>query len=189
LTIRHVTASTLPGAGPAIPDIPGGREAGHLTSSDALDLDHVPESIAVIGSGYIALEPGQLLRRLGARVTLPQRGPRLLPADDPEIGQVMAGVPADEGIAGRTGVRYLRVDGGPARRTIHLEVAGGRRVVEATEILVAAGRQPNTDGLRLDRAVVRVGARGEVVVDGEVRSSAPRPPPRPRSSADRTVRP
>ena len=86
------------GARPAVPDIPGLAEAGYVTSTTALELDHVPESVAVIGSGYIALELGQLLRRLGAQVTLMQRSPRLLPAYDPEIGTVMAGVLADEGI-------------------------------------------------------------------------------------------
>lgn len=90
-----------------------------------------------------------------------------------EIEQVIAGVLADEGIDVRAGVRYLRVDGGPAGRTIHLEVEGGRRVVQAAEILVAAGRRPNTAGLCLDRTGVRVGAQGEVVADGDLRTSAP----------------
>ena len=161
------------GARPAVPDIPGLAEAGYVTSTTALELDHVPESVAVIGSGYIALELGQLLRRLGAQVTLMQRSPRLLPAYDPEIGTVMAGVLADEGIELLTGVRYLRVDGGPGGRRVHLAVAGRERIVEAAEILVATGRQPNTEALRLDQAGVRVGSGGEVPVDAELRTNVP----------------
>ena len=161
------------GARPAVPEIPGLGKAGYLTSTTALDLDHVPESVAVIGSGYIALELGQLLRRLGAQVTLMQRSPRLLPGYDPEIGDAMAGVLADEGIELLTGVRYLRVDGGPGGRRMHLEVAGREHIVQAAEILVATGRQPNTEALRLDRAGVRVGAGGEVPVDAELRTNIP----------------
>ena len=161
------------GARPAVPDILGLADVGYLTSTTALELDHVPESVAVIGSGYIALELGQLLRRLGAQVTLMQRSPRLLPAYDPEIGTVMAGVLADEGIELLTGVRYLRVDGGPGGRRVHLEVAGRERIVEAAEILVATGRQPNTEALRMDQAGVRVGSGGEVPVDAELRTNVP----------------
>ena len=161
------------GARPAVPEIPGLAKAGYLTSTTALDLDHVPESVAVIGSGYVALELGQLLRRLGAQVTLMQRSPRLLPAYDPEIGTVMAEVLADEGIELLTGVRYLRVDGGPGGRRVHLEVAGRERIVEAAEILVATGRQPNTEALRLDQAGVRVGSGGEVPVDADLRTNVP----------------
>ena len=161
------------GARPAVPDIPGLAESGYLTSTTALELDHVPESVAVIGSGYIALELGQLLRRLGARVTLMQRSPRLLKAYEPEIGEVVTEVLADEGIELLTGVRYVRVDGGAGGRRVHLEVGGHGRVVEAAEVLVATGRQPNTEALRLDRAGVRVGSRGEVLVDEQLRTNVP----------------
>jgi len=161
------------GGRPAVPDIPGLEEAGYLTSTTALELDHVPESVAVIGSGYIALELGQLLRRLGAKVTLMQRSPTLLKAYDPEIGEAMTGVLADEGIELLTGVRYVLVDGGPQGRAVHLEVAGRAQTVEAAEILVATGRQPNTKALRLDRAGVKVGAGGQVLVDGQLRTNVP----------------
>ncbi len=161
------------GARPAVPYIPGLAEAGYLTSTTALDLDHVPESVAVIGSGYIALELGQLLRRLGATVTLMQRSPTPLKAYDPEIGEAMTEVLADEGITLLTDVRYVRIDGGAGGRRVHLEVAGKPLVVEAAEILVATGRQANTEALRLDRAGVRVGSRGEVLVDAELRTNVP----------------
>ncbi len=161
------------GARPAVPDIPGLAEAGYLTSTTALNLDHVPDSIAVIGSGYIALELGQLLRRLGARVTLMQRSPRLLGAYDPEIGDAMTEVLHDEGIEIITGVRYERVEGGRDARRVLIDVNGRRRTVEAEQVLVAAGRRPNTEALRLEQAGVRVGARGEVVVDAELRTNVP----------------
>ncbi len=173
---RRIHASAFliaTGARPAVPDIPGLADAGYLTSTTALDLDHVPESVAVIGSGYIALELGQLLRRLGAKVTLMQRSPHLLKTYDPEIGDAMLEVLADEGIDLLTGVRYLRVEGGAGGRRVHLEVDGRQRVVEAAEVLVATGRQPNTEALRLDRAGVKVGSQGQVLVDAQLRSNVP----------------
>ncbi len=161
------------GARPAVPSIPGLAEAGYLTSTTALELRHVPESIAVIGSGYIALELGQLFAHLGSKVTLMQRSPKLLKTFDPEISEAVSGVLADEGIEQLTEVQYLRVEGGPQGRRIHLTVAGRARVVEASAILVATGRQPNTEALHLEAAGVRADPRRAVLVDAELRTNVP----------------
>lgn len=161
------------GARPAVPNIPGLAEAGYLTSTTALELQHVPESIAVIGSGYIALELGQLFAHLGAKVTLMQRSPRLLKTFDPEIGEAVSRVLADDGIQRLAEVQYLRVEGGPQGRRIHLAVAGREQVVEAEAILVATGRQPNTEALHLDAAGVQVDPRGALLVDAELRTNVP----------------
>jgi mercuric reductase len=161
------------GARPEIPAIPGLAAAGYLTSTEVLALDRVPESVAVIGAGYIALELGQWLRRLGARVTLLQRRPELLPAYEPEVRDAVAAVLADEGIEVLTGVRYLGAEAGAGGKRLRVERDGERRTVEAEEILVAAGRRPDTEALRLDRAGVRTGPRGEVGVDAELRTSVP----------------
>ncbi len=161
------------GARPAVPSIPGLAEAGYLTSTTALELRHVPESIAVIGSGYIALELGQLFAHLGSKVTLMQRSPKLLKTFDPEISEAVSGVLADEGIEQLTEVQYLRVEGGPQGRRIHLTVAGRERVVEASAILVATGRQPNTEALHLEAAGVRADPRRAVLVDAELRTNVP----------------
>ena len=161
------------GARPAVPEIPGLPDAGYLTSTAALALDRVPASVAVIGSGYVALELGQLLRRLGARVTLMQRSPQLLKAYDPEIGQAMREVLQDDGIELLTGVRYVRVDGGAAGRRVRVEIGGRPHTVKAEAVLVATGRQPNTEALNLEQAGVSVGPRGEVLVGAELRTNVP----------------
>lgn len=161
------------GARPAVPDIPGLAEAGYLTSTTALELDRVPARVAVIGSGRVALELGQLLRRLGAGVTLLRRSRRLLQACDPEIAAAMDGALEDMGIERIGGVCYRRVEGHAGGRRIHIEVDGGGRVVEADEILVAAGRRPNTEALRLERAGVALGDRGQIPVDAELRTNVP----------------
>jgi mercuric reductase len=172
-SIRARAILIATGARPAVPDIPGLEETGYLTSTTALSLERVPDSVAVIGSGYVALELGQLLRRFGARVTLMQRSPHVLKAYDPEVGAAMTQVLRDEGIELLTGVRFVAVEGGAGGRRVRVEVEGRPRVVDAEHILVATGRQPNTEALHLERAGVRVGPRGEVLVDGELRTNVP----------------
>ncbi|MBI3979410.1 MAG: mercury(II) reductase [Chloroflexi bacterium] len=162
------------GASPAVPPIPGLEAAGFLTSTTALDLRRVPESLVVVGSGYIALELGQLFRHLGSRVTLMQRSPRLLKEYDPEVADAVREALTEQGIEFITGARFERVERGGAVRRVHVEVDGQRRVVEGQELLVATGRAPNTAALALDRANVQLGGRGEVVIDEYGRTTNPR---------------
>jgi mercuric reductase len=121
----------------------------------------------------VGLELGQWLAHLGSRVTLLQRGPRLLRWCDPEVGDRVVRLLRDQGIEVFTGVRYRRVEGGRDGRRIHLEAGGRPRVVEAEAVLVAAGRRPNTETLHLERAGVELGPRGEVPVDPELRTAVP----------------
>ncbi len=162
------------GASPAVPPIPGLDKIEYLTSTSALDLKRVPESLVIIGSGYIALELGQLFRHLGSRVTLMQRSPRILKEYDPEIGDAVYEVMAKQGIEFITGARFERVEGSTAGRRVHVEVDGQKRVVEGEELLVATGRSPNTGVLQLDRAGVKLGQRGEIVIDDLARTTNPK---------------
>ncbi len=159
------------GASPAIPSIPGLAEAGYLTSTTALDLRELPKSLAVIGSGYVALEMGQLFHHLGSRVTLMQRSTRILKKYEPEVSDAVFETMTGQGISFVTGAEYRRVERTNDGYRVTLDVDGEKRVVEAEQLLVAVGRQPNTGALRLDRAGVAVGERGEVLVDEQLRTS------------------
>ncbi len=162
------------GASPAIAPVPGLEEAGYLTSTTALSLEHLPESLVVIGSGYIALELGQLFRHLGSRVTLMQRGPRILREYEPEVAEAMVKVLADEEIEVITGASVERVERTSDRRKVYLKVEGRDRVIVAEQLLVAVGRSPNTGALGLERAGVQIDERGVVVVDEQLRTTNPR---------------
>ncbi|HUX86974.1 MAG TPA: FAD-dependent oxidoreductase, partial [Chloroflexota bacterium] len=109
------------GASPAVPPIPGLTEVPYLTSTSALSLTQLPKSLVVVGSGYIALELGQLFRHLGSRVTLIQRSPRILKSYDPEISDAVMTALTEQGIEFMTGVRYERV-----------EMRGGNIAVQVT---------------------------------------------------------
>lgn len=162
------------GARPAVPEVPGLEETGYLTSTTAMELDRAPESVLVIGAGYVALEQGQLLSRLGSRVTLTQRGPRLLRDQEPEVSEAIVEALGREGIEVLTGVRVERAERTERGKRLYLTVDGEERVLEGEEILVAAGRRPNVEKLGLDRAGVKLDERGAVRVDERLRTTNPR---------------
>lgn len=178
---RHIKASTYliaTGADPAIPPIPGLPEAGYLTSTEALALTELPETLFVIGAGYIALELGQLFSRLGTRVALVQRGPRLLEEYEPEIGELMQDVLTHQGIEVIAGAQVERVERADkernGKRKVHLTVKGKNQVHEVDQVLVATGRRPNTEALNLRVAGIEIDERGAVVVDEQLRTTNPR---------------
>lgn len=161
------------GARPAVPAIPGLVEAGYLTSTEALDLTSVPDSMVVIGAGYIALELGQFFRRMGAHVTLVQRGPQLLAGSEPEVAESVSSMLARDGIDVVTGARIERVERIGAARRVHLTIGERTRRLDATHILVATGRTPNVEELDLPAAGVTIDSQGAIVVDAHLRTANP----------------
>lgn len=161
------------GSHPALPDIPGLRDAVPLTNLTVFDLRHIPERLVVLGGGPIGVEMAQAFRRLGADVTLLQRAPRLLPRDDAELTTRLEEQLRAEGLHIETGVEVtgaqLQPDG---RKVVTYRQAGADAVVEGTEILVATGRRPNVEGLNLEGIGVRLTEDG-VWVDGRLRTSVP----------------
>jgi mercuric reductase len=172
ISARYFLIAT--GASPLIPDISGLKDVNYLTSTSALQLKEVPKRLAVIGSGYIALELGQLFHHLGAEVTLMQRSERLLKEYDPEISDAVAQFVEEQGIEVMTGVTYDRVEEDNGIKRVYIERNGEKHIIEAERLLIAAGRRPNTDTLNLEAAEVKTGNRGEVFVGDDLRTSNPR---------------
>ncbi len=170
-TIKAASYLISTGARPAVPEIPGLEETGYLTSTTAMELESVPESVLVIGAGYVALEQGQLLSHLGSNVTLMQRGPRLLRDYEPEVSEAMMEALGRDGIEVLTGTYIQRAEKTKNGKRLHVTVDGEERVLEGEEILVATGRQPNVEALGLERAGVYLDERGAVRVDEQLRTS------------------
>jgi mercuric reductase len=175
---REVTADRIliaTGSRPTIPPIPGLAEVPYLTS-DLLDADELerlaelPQSLVVLGGGYVAVELAQLFSRLGSRVTIVARS-ELLRGYEPELGQTLARVFAAEGIEVLTGARVDHVRGDASGVELSIEQAGAGRLVRAERLLIATGRTPNTDTLGLERAGVAVDTDGYVTVDVRLRTS------------------
>jgi len=144
--LRYVIAT---GSQPRVLPIPGLTEAQPLTSTTLMDLDELPKSLIILGGRAVALELGQTMARLGVKVLILQRSPRLVPDHEPEIGRAIQEYLEQEGITILTGVEIERVSREGEIRSVHTRLIGQSRAFEADQILVALGRQPNTIGLGL----------------------------------------
>ncbi|HEV8696208.1 MAG TPA: mercury(II) reductase [Candidatus Limnocylindrales bacterium] len=162
------------GSRPSVPPIPGLDSVPYLTS-DLLDadevqrLDKLPESLIVLGAGYVAVELAQMFVRLGSRVTIVARS-QLLRGYEPELGRTLADVFREEGIEVITGARIERVEGDEREGRVYAETDTAGHILRAQRVLVATGRTPNTDDLALDRAGVTTDRAGFVTVNAELRT-------------------
>ena len=152
-----------------IDDTPGLRDAHPLTHVEALELDRVPNHLVVLGGGYVGLEFAQAMRRLGSRVTVVERNATLLHREDPDVTAAVSDLFRDEGIEVRTGTTVHSVEG-LSGKSVRMHTSAG--VIEGTDLLAAAGRTPNTDGLGLAAAGVEVDGHGHIKVDERRRTTA-----------------
>lgn len=162
--LRAAAYLVATGAEPARPDLPGLDEVSWLTSTTAMELTELPESLVVIGGGYVGMEQAQLFAQLGSRVSLVGR---LAPRAEPELAGRLRAVFADEGIT-VVEEHAARVEAGEGKAVV--TTASGHQAVGA-RLLVATGRSPRTDGLHLAAAGVEVDDRGFVMVDDAQQTS------------------
>jgi len=160
------------GSANAVPPIPGIDTVAHLNSTTALELETLPSSMIVIGGGVIGCELGQMFARAGVKVTICCRS-RLMPDMEPEISEALERYFIAEGIEVLCGIEYQHVE--QADGTIKLCYLKDDAVqkLEAEQLLVAAGRRPNTAGLDLEEAGVELAQNGGIHVDRTMRSSNP----------------
>jgi len=157
-----------------IPGTPGLREAKPMTHIEALDLQRRPDHLIVLGGGYVGLELGQALRRLGSRVTMIERGSQLASNEDADVAQAILQLFRDEGIDVLLGTNVLSVNGlSGGHVSLQLQSGNGTRTVEGTDILVAIGRTPNTSGIGLEKAGIEVTEKGHIRVNDRLETSAP----------------
>ncbi|GAB3224143.1 FAD-containing oxidoreductase [Mycolicibacterium hippocampi] len=154
------------------PDMPGLADIDYLTNVGILEIDTVPEHLVVIGGSYIALEFAQMYRRFGARVTVIERGPRLTAREDEDVSAAIKDILENEGInvvLGADGIRFAKGGGDSGGFTVTPK--DGAEPIAGSHVLVAVGRQPNTDDLGLDAAGVTTDRRGHIVVDDQLRTN------------------
>ena len=161
------------GSRAAILSIPGLRESKPLTHIEALELDKVPEHLLVLGGGYVGLEFAQAFRRFGSRVTIIERSARLLHDEDDDIAQAVISVLTGEGIELVNNADVREVQGTSGHTvTVQLNRDGQPTRLQGTHLFVATGRTPNTDGIGLDVAGVKVTPKGHVQVNGRLETTA-----------------
>lgn len=172
ITTRNIVLAT--GGLPFVPPIPGLAEAGYYTSDTIWEIRDLPRRFVVLGGGPIGSELAQAFCRFGAETTIVQQGPRLLPREDADVTDLMQRQFVAEGIRLLTGHEAGRVESSGAEHALVCTGADGEEVrVPFDAILVAAGRQPNTDGLGLEEVGVALGERGDIEVDDYLRTSVP----------------
>ena len=151
------------------PDMPGLADVDYLTNVGILDLDTVPDHLVVIGGSYIALEFAQMFRRFGATVTVIEKGPRLTSREDEDVSAAVKDILEAEGIdvvVNADNIQFTKQDSG-----FTVTPRDGAEPIAGSHLLVAVGRQPNTDDLGLDAAGVQTDGRGYIVVDDELRTT------------------
>jgi pyruvate/2-oxoglutarate dehydrogenase complex dihydrolipoamide dehydrogenase (E3) component len=157
----------------SIPEMPGVGTVDYLTNTSILKLDAVPRHLVVVGGSYIGLEFAQMYRRFGAEVTVVEKGPRLIGREDEDVSEAVREILADEGITVRTNATCLGFKPHADGVAVDVDCTSGEPVVVGSRVLLAVGRRPNTDDLGLDAAGVTVDARGYIVVDDGLATSAP----------------
>ncbi len=164
-TLRFARAVIATGSQPADPGISGLNPGDYLTNKTVFDLTERPRRLLVLGGGPIGCELAQAFARLGSEVHLIQRGPRLLPRDEPEaVGLVRKRLEADSVRIhlGARAVRHETIDG---EHRLHVEQEGQNQVLAGHRLLVAVGRTPSTAGLNLETAGVAYDKNGVTVDD------------------------
>lgn len=160
------------GSRPTIPEIADIETTGFHTSDSIMRLDELPESLIIIGSGFIASEFAHVFSSFGVQVTMIARSNLLLRHEDLEIAERFTDV-AKQKWDVRLQRKTIRAEKTPAGVRLHMEGPDGAETVEAEQLLVAVGRQPNTDLLDITKAGVELHDDGRIKVDEFQRTSQP----------------
>ncbi|WP_138503840.1 mercuric reductase [Nostoc sp. PA-18-2419] len=186
LTAERLFVNT--GTRPLIPSLPGLTEAGFLTSESIMELEHLPEHLIVLGSGYIGLEFAQMFRRFGSRVTVIGQSEQILSQQDPDIAIAVQTLLEQDGIEFLLKAKVLKVVrvGGASRteasplenrtgnQTILQIQVGAREInIQGSHLLVAVGRAPNSESLNLAAAGVATDTRGFIQVNDRLETNIP----------------
>lgn len=172
-TIRAKKFLISTGSRVSVPPLPGLAGAPFWTSDDVLELDALPKSIIVLGGGIVGCELAQFLRRIGSRVTLIQRSPRLIREYSEEASRVVRQAFADEGIEVVTDGKILKVAHSSSGFSVTVRQGRKTLIRRADHLLNALGREPDTARLGLDSAGVRTDEKGRIVINRWQQTSAP----------------
>jgi len=160
------------GSRPEIPDIPGLKESGYITSDEALRLETRPKTITILGGGYIAAELAHFFGSLGSEINIVQRRKALLPHEDESISSHFTRIFSQKFhvFLGYTPARVSKING---TYKILIENVDTKEelVISSDQLLVAAGRSPNSDLLDLDKTGVKTDSRGYIIVDEYLRTN------------------
>jgi pyruvate/2-oxoglutarate dehydrogenase complex dihydrolipoamide dehydrogenase (E3) component len=157
----------------AVPPIPGLGDVPYLTNSSIMDVDFLPEHLLILGGSYVGLEFAQMYRRFGSRVTVVEKGPRIIGREDEDVSSALQKILEGEGVSFRTSTDCFKVEKCGESIALHWTESGVPQQIVGSHLLVAVGRVPNTDDLGLDKVGVSTDARGFIEVDDQLRTNVP----------------
>jgi pyruvate/2-oxoglutarate dehydrogenase complex dihydrolipoamide dehydrogenase (E3) component len=156
-----------------VPPIPGLDQVPYLTNSSMMNVDFLPRHLIVLGGSYIGLEFAQIYRRFGSEVTVVELAPHLIPREDEDVSQAVAGFLKDEGIHIRVNNKVVGVKKEGNDIAVSVATDGKQSQVAGSHLLLAIGRRPNTDDLGLDKAGIATDPRGYIEVDDQLHTNVP----------------
>jgi pyruvate/2-oxoglutarate dehydrogenase complex dihydrolipoamide dehydrogenase (E3) component len=169
LSSEHIFLNV--GARPKIPEMAGIDKVPYLTSTTILELDAIPQHLIMVGGSYVGLEFAQMFRRFGSEVTVVERSATLLNHEDADVSESVRQILEAEGIRFRLQAECIRLDHGPEGVLVHVDCNEGSPDVHGSHVLLAMGRQPNTDDLGLESAGLSANSHGVIEVDDQLRTS------------------
>ncbi len=165
----HVVSATRvvidTGTRSRIPRVPGLEKIDFLTSENWIDRPELPEHLVILGGGYTGLEMAQFYKRMGSRVTVVERAPEIADREDEDVSQAIRALLESEDVAFRLRTKVARVDTTRGGVRLSLTSRRGRESLAASHVLVATGRQPNTDDLGLEEIGLKHDRDGTIPVD------------------------
>jgi len=171
LTAEKIFINT--GGRPLKPKLEGVDEVPTLDSTSIMELDELPEHLLVLGGGYIGLEFGQMFRRFGSEVTIIQRHGQLLGREDEDVAAAVLEVMEEDGIKVLLNAEAIHVSKNDAKLGLTVRISNQEQTLAGTHLLLAVGRQPNTDDLNLPAAGIETDKQGNVKVDNQLETNVP----------------
>ncbi len=167
---RKIVIAT--GTSPSVPQVEGLESVEYLTNRSVLDLTELPRQLLILGGGAVACEFAQIFARLGAQVTVVERGPRLIATEDDEVSRALEEILRAEGVRVFTETEAVKVQREDGRSALVASGTSGQITLPFEQLLLATGRQPNIEALDLDAAGVRANDKG-IEVNDELCTSVP----------------
>ena len=164
---KHIRSERIfisSGSRPLVPRIDGLEDSGYLTSDSLLHLEDMPESLVIVGGGYIAIEYGNFFARAGCDVTIIEMLPRILSSEEPEISRLVHQELSEHADI-LTSHRVVRIEKKGGKKVVHAMGDNGGRSVTGEEVLVAVGREPNSDILKPEKGGIETDERGWIKVN------------------------
>lgn len=161
------------GTRPSAPPITGLNSIKWLDSAGLLDLEQVPKHLVIIGGGYIGVEFAQVFRRFGAEVSIIQRNEQLMPREDSDVASAVQEFLEEEGINIYLNANTVKVEKIDSQTKVEIELNGSTHSIIGDQLLIAAGRLPNSDTLKLSSTDIKVNQRGYIEVDQYCETDVP----------------